>query len=706
MERLITVALVGNPNCGKTSLFNALTGLNQKVSNFPGTTVEKKIGEAQLSKQVKLQIIDLPGTYSLYPKSADELVTYEILRNKSETNYPDLVIFIADASNLKRNLLLFTQVCDLGVPALIALNMIDVAERRGIAYEIPVLEAQLGVKVIPINARKREGIDTLKQVLLTDIPDTHKEYFSLANVDHAMLNELSKATDKRNAYAALQYAINAKDLLSEKSLRLKTIFDQANFNIRQFLEDEVFARYHIIDVAVKAARLKPKDNLKQSITRKVDAVLTHRFYGIGIFLVLMFLIFQAVFSWSTYPMDWVELGFASLSEYVKNALPAGVLNDLLVQGVLAGLSGVIVFLPQIVVLFFFIAILEDIGYMARVGFIMDKVMRPFGMNGKSIVPLIGGMACAVPSIMASRSIENKRERLITILVIPLMSCSARLPVYTLLISMFIPDAAVFGPFNIHGLVLMFMYLVGFIAALFSAWMFKHFIKSNQQNYFLMELPGYKLPLASNLLITLYEKAGAFVLGAGKIIIAVSVILWVLASTGPKAKMDAVAEKYATQMEQMKDNETKEALMSGLTLQQNADYLEASYAGQFGKFIEPAILPLGFDWKIGISLLTSLAAREVFVGTMSTIYSVSGSDDDLDSIREAMLKEKNPNTGKPTYSLATVFSLLLFYAFALQCMSTVAIVKKETASAKWAIIQFVYLTVLAYGSSLLVYQIFG
>jgi len=706
MERLITVALVGNPNCGKTSLFNALTGLNQKVSNFPGTTVEKKIGEAQLSKQVKLQIIDLPGTYSLYPKSADELVTYEILRNKSETNYPDLVIFIADASNLKRNLLLFTQVCDLGVPALIALNMIDVAERRGIAYEIPALEAQLGVKVIPINARKREGIDTLKQVLLTDIPDTHKEYFSLANVDHAMLNELSKATDKRNAYAALQYAINAKDLLSEKSLRLKTIFDHANFNIRQFLEDEVFARYHIIDVAVKAARLKPKDNLKQSITRKVDAVLTHRFYGIGIFLVLMFLIFQAVFSWSTYPMDWVELGFASLSEYVKNALPAGVLNDLLVQGVLAGLSGVIVFLPQIVVLFFFIAILEDIGYMARVGFIMDKVMRPFGMNGKSIVPLIGGMACAVPSIMASRSIENKRERLITILVIPLMSCSARLPVYTLLISMFIPDAAVFGPFNIHGLVLMFMYLVGFIAALFSAWMFKHFIKSNQQNYFLMELPGYKLPLASNLLITLYEKAGAFVLGAGKIIIAVSVILWVLASTGPKAKMDAVAEKYAKQMEQMKDNETKEALMSGLTLQQNADYLEASYAGQFGKFIEPAILPLGFDWKIGISLLTSLAAREVFVGTMSTIYSVSGSDDDLDSIREAMLKEKNPNTGKPTYSLATVFSLLLFYAFALQCMSTVAIVKKETASAKWAIIQFVYLTVLAYGSSLLVYQIFG
>lgn len=706
MERIITVALVGNPNCGKTSLFNALTGLNQKVSNFPGTTVEKKIGEAKLSDTVKLQLIDLPGTYSLYPKSADELVTYEILRNKSETNYPDLVIFIADASNLKRNLLLYTQVSDLGVPAIIALNMMDVAERRGIAYDIPKLESELGVRILPINARNKQGITELKNELLTNLPQVHAEYFSLDTVSKDLLNQLSKATDKRNAYAALQYSINAKDLLSEKSVRLKSIFESYAFDVRKFLEEEVFARYHIIDKAVKASRLKTQDNLKKSLTRKVDAVLTHRFYGIGIFLALMFLIFQAVFSWSTYPMDLVEWGFAALSEYVQNTLPAGMLNDLLVQGILAGLSGVIVFLPQIIVLFLFIAILEDIGYMARVGFIMDKVMRPFGMNGKSIVPLIGGMACAVPSIMASRSIENKRERLITILVIPLMSCSARLPVYTLLISMFIPDTAVFGPFNIHGLVLMFMYLVGFVAALLSAWIFKQFIKSNQQNYFLMELPGYKMPLASNILITLYEKAGAFVLGAGKIIIAVSVVLWVLASTGPKDKMDAVSLKYKNLMEQMSEAEQNEALIEGMSLQQNADFLEASYAGQFGKFIEPAILPLGFDWKIGISLLTSLAAREVFVGTMSTIYSVSGSDDDLDSIREAMLKEKNPNTGKPTYSLATVFSLLLFYAFALQCMSTVAIVKKETASAKWAIIQFVYLTVLAYGSSLLVFQVFG
>ncbi|MCF8255742.1 MAG: ferrous iron transport protein B [Bacteroidia bacterium] len=706
MDRIITVALVGNPNCGKTSLFNALTGLNQKVSNFPGTTVDKKMGETMLNEQVKLQLIDLPGTYSLYPKSADELVTYEILRNKSETNFPDLVIFIADASNLKRNLLLFTQVCDLGVPALIALNMLDVAERRGIEYKLDELSSSLGVPIIPINARKRTGIIELKQTLLNNLPKYPVEFFKLDSVDKEMLNELSKVTDKRNAYAALQYSLNAKDLISEKSARIKEVFEKYHFNTRQFQEDEVFSRYHIIDEAVKKARIKPKDDLKKSITKKVDAIITHRFYGIAIFLVLMFLIFQAVFSWSAYPMDLVEGAFGWISNYIKESLPAGVLNDLLVQGILAGLSGVIVFLPQIIVLFFFIAILEDVGYMARVGFIMDRVMRPFGMNGKSIVPLISGMACAVPSIMASRSIENRKERLITILVIPLMSCSARLPVYTLLISLFIPDTAVWGPFNIHGLVLMVMYLIGFLAAILSGWVFKHFIKSTQQNYFLMELPGYKMPVPSNILITLYEKGSAFVFGAGKIIIAVSVILWVLASTGPKEKMNAVNTKYETLMSQMNEAQQNEALISGINLQRNADLLEASYAGQFGKFIEPGIRPLGFDWKIGIALLTSMAAREVFVGTMSTIYSVSGTEDNLDSIRDAMLSETNSQTGKPSYTLPTVFSLLLFYAFALQCMSTVAIVKKETASTKWAVIQFIYLTVLAYGSSLLVFQLFG
>ncbi|MFN4084037.1 MAG: ferrous iron transport protein B [Bacteroidia bacterium] len=706
MEKTITVALVGNPNCGKTSLFNALTGLNHKVSNFPGTTVEKKTGTVKLGPGIKAQIIDLPGTYSLYPKSADELVTYEILRNKSETNFPDMVIFIADASNLKRNLLLFTQVADLGVPVILALNMMDVAAKRGINYNIKKLSEKLGgIPVVPINARKKEGIFEIKKELLKDERKT-VSFFNLQMLEPNFINEVSRITDKRNNYAAIQYAINAAGFFTEKSEKLRQIFEKYAFDDRAFQEKEIFERYHIIDDAVKAARIHQPQTLKNSLTKKIDKVLTHRIWGIAIFLGLMFLIFQAIFSWSSYPMQLVEHLFDNLAILVRNTVPPGVLSDLLVEGILAGLSGVMVFLPQIIVLFLFIAILEDIGYMARVGFIMDRLMRPFGMNGKSIVPLISGMACAVPSIMASRGIENKRERLITILVIPLMSCSARLPVYTLLISMFIPDSATWGPFNLHGLVLMFMYLIGFVAALFSAFLFKQFIKTKEINYFIMELPGYKMPVASNILITLYEKAGAFVTEAGKIIIAVSVVLWVAASTGPSKSMQKVQEQYEAKLAQTQLMPDAELFLPLIENEYSAKKLEASYAGEFGKFIEPIIRPLGFDWKIGIALLTSLAAREVFVGTMSTIYSVSGGDDDLDAIKTKMQNEVNPKTGKPTFSLATVFSLLIFYAFALQCMSTVAVVKKETASVKWTVIQFIYLTLLAYGSSLATYMIFS
>lgn len=704
MEKSITIALVGNPNSGKTSSFNALTGLKQKVSNFPGTTVEKKTGETWLAPGIKLHVIDLPGTYSLYPKSADELVTYEILRNKAETNYPDLVVFIADASNLKRNLLLFTQVCDLGVPVILAMNMQDIAAKRGISYDNEILSKELGVPVTSMNARNKEGIHELKKLLLNEAERKTTQFYSLNEVPTDFLEEISRVTDKKNHYAALQYAINAADLLSEKSKTIRDIISKYKFDVRAFQEKEVLSRYKIIDKAVKNARIKKEQTLKSSLSKKVDKVLTHRFYGIGIFLTLLFLIFQAIFSWSSYPMDWVEWAFAELSNYVKTSLPAGILNDLIVDGILAGLSGVIVFLPQIVILFLFIAILEDIGYMARVGFIMDRVMRPFGMNGKSIVPLIGGMACAVPSIMASRSIENKKERLITILVIPLMSCSARLPVYTLLISMLIPDTAKWGPFNVHGLVLMLMYLIGFGAAIFSAWLFKQFIKNEEKNYFLMELPGYKMPVASNIFIELVEKSSAFIVGAGKIIVAVSVILWVLASTGPTVQINKAKSDYAEQLKVASEIKAEQVVLDSLELNYKSQRLEASYAGQFGKLIEPVIRPLGFDWKIGIALLTSMAAREVFVGTMSTIYSVSGSDDDLDSIRNKMMHDKNQQTMKPSYSLASVFSLLIFYAFALQCMSTVAIVKKETGGNKWAIIQFIYLTLLAYGSSWLVFSL--
>ncbi len=705
MQKEITVALVGNPNSGKTSLFNGLTGLNHKVSNFAGTTVEKKSGETKLAIGTKAQIIDLPGTYSLYPKSADELITYEILRNKAESNYPDVVIFIADASNLKRNLLLFTQVADLGAPIILCLNMVDVAQRKGIHYNLTTLETQLGIPVFAINARKQEGIDKIKAALLDEKLRITAKYFSLENVDTNLLNEISKVTDKRNKYAALQYAINASSLLSEKAIRINQIFEKYNFDIRKFQEEEILTRYKKIDAVVSLCRIKNENKLKNSITHKIDDILTHRYWGIAIFLVLLLLVFQAMFSWSSYPMEWVEKAFAWLSVYTKNTMPKGILNDLFVHGILAGLSGVMIFLPQIIILFLFIAILEDVGYMARVGFMMDRIMRPFGMNGKSIVPLISGMACAVPSIMATRNIENKKERLITILVTPLMSCSARLPVYTLLIGMLLPDTAKWGPFNVHGLVLMVMYLIGFVAAIFSAWLFKIFIKQKQKNYFIMELPGYKMPVFSNLIITLYEQASAFVYGAGKIILAVSVVLWVLASTGPQSNINKIEQQYSTII----NNDTlSQATKEDARLKMSAQKLEASYAGEFGKMIEPLIRPLGFDWKLGIALLTSLAAREVFVGTMSTIYSVNddGDEDTFSHIKAKMQTETNSQTGKPSYSIATILSLMVFYAFALQCMSTIAVVKKETNSLKWPIIQFLYMTVLAYISSLAVYYIFS
>lgn len=700
MKQEITVALAGNPNSGKTSLFNALTGLNHKVSNFPGTTVDKKVGYCKLTSEIKAQIIDLPGTYSLYPKSTDELVTYDILRNKAETDFPDLVLFIADASNLKRNLLLLTQVADLGVPVILALNMVDLAERKGIFYDMDVLSEMLNIPVVSINARNKKGIDQIKKLIANQSLHKKNTYLSLDNIDTKLLDEICEITDKKNAYAALQYAINVSSFATNRAKQVNAVFEKHNFKSKNFQENEILKRYHLIDEAVRAGKKERISSKRKSITQKVDKILTHRVWGIALFLSILFLVFQAIFSWSEYPMQWVEHGFEYLGRTIEQNLPAGILNDLLVHGILAGLSGVIVFLPQIIILFAFIAILEDVGYMSRVGFIMDRIMRPFGMNGKSVVPLISGMACAVPSIMASRSIENTKERLITIIVTPLMSCSARLPVYTLLISMMIPATAKWGVFNVHGVVLMIMYLLGFIAALGSAAVFKLVIKPQGSNYFIMELPGYKLPVWNNLMITLYEKGKAFVVGAGKIIVAVSIVLWVIASYGPIEKMNSIELKYEQAAKQPNAN------IEELESQKSAEKLEASYAGIFGQWIEPAIKPIGFDWKIGIALITSLAAREVFVGTMSTIYSVGGGDsaDDLDAIRLKMANEKDAN-GIALYSTATILSLMVFYAFAMQCMSTLSIVHTETKTWKWPIIQFIYMTGLAYISSLIVYHLF-
>ena len=702
MKQEIIVALVGNPNSGKTSLFNALTGLNFKVSNFPGTTVERKTGNCKLSENLTAKLIDLPGTYSLYPKSADELVTYDLLRNKSEIGFPELVLFIADASNLKRNLLLLSQVADLGVPIILALNMVDLAEKRGINYDVDILSQALKIPVLSINARKRNGVNEIKNILQQEHQGSKTKYFEIDFLDSHFLDEVTELADKKNHYAGLQYAINAANFNTPKTNQIQKLFEKYHFDSKQFQEKEILERYHIIDDAVRLSRKQKPGSFAKSLTNKVDKILTHRFSGISIFLVMMFLVFQAIFSLSVYPMQWVEILFLKSSEFIQHSLPDGILNDLIVHGILAGLSGVMVFLPQIIILFAFIAVLEDVGYMARVGFIMDRIMRPFGMNGKSIVPLISGMACAVPSIMASRSIENKKERLITILVTPLMSCSARLPVYTLLISMLVPDDAQWGLFNMKGVVLMFMYFIGFAAALFSAFIFKFFVKTEKKNYFLMEMPSYKFPVLNNVLITLYDKGKAFVWGAGKIIVAVSVILWALASFGPREKMHAIDKKYS----ELITVSLPQKNIDSFNIQKSSEKLQASYAGEFGRWIEPAIRPLGFDWKIGIAILTSLAAREVFVGTMSTIYSVGGDIGDINSIRHKMANEINPETGKPVFSIATVLSLLIFYAFALQCMSTVSVVHSETKSWRWAVVQFAYMTVLAYLSSFAVYHLFS
>lgn len=693
MTAQIKIALAGNPNSGKTSLFNALTGLNHKVSNFAGTTVEKKTGVFKVTDNIKGILLDLPGTYSLYPKSADELVAHNLLEGEHGV---DVVLFIADASNLKRNLLLLTQVADLGLPVILLLNMVDVAERRGIFYDTKVLSTELGIPVIEINARNKHGIEKIKQVLRDKEQWKVNTYFQVSEQQKLLAADLNKLTPKRTTYASLQSSINTIAFNGELLTGINKIFATYSFNSNAFQQREILARYKIIDRATRAARSENTSPGKLQLTQKADRILTHRIWGVFIFLSIMFLVFQAIFSWSKYPMHWVEHLFAWLADGAAHLLPAGILNNLIVNGVIAGLSGVMVFLPQIMILFAFIAFLEDVGYMARVGFIMDKLMRPFGMNGKSIVPLIGGMACAVPSIMATRSIENKKERLLTIIVTPLMSCSARLPVYTLLIGLLVPDDAMLGPFNFHGILLMIMYLLGFAAALLSAALFKLFVKAKEASYFIMELPGYKVPVFKNMLITLYQKGSAFVWGAGKIIVAVSVILWALASFGPGNGMQQIEARYAVIMPEPGQD---------LPAKKNAEKLEASYAGHFGKMIEPMIKPLGYDWKIGIALLTSLAAREVFVGTMSTIYSVGGNDDDagIEAVRQKMTKEKD-STGNPVYSAATIMSLMVFYAFAMQCISTLSVVRTETKTWKWPLIQFVYMTGLAYAAAWGIYNL--
>lgn len=694
------VALIGNPNSGKTSLFNQLTGLNQKVGNFPGVTVDKKTGYSQLTPQLRAEIIDLPGTYSLYPKSLDERVITDLLYDPASRHFPDLVIVTADASNLKRNLLLFTQLSDLNLPMVLALNMVDVAEQEGVKIDVALLQRELGVPIIPMNARKGIGVAALKIVMTQQLEANRRSFYKIPEEAQPLLQQIKQRFGLSNDYLALQYAHQYKNLkfLSEQDIAwMEEQQVQTEFKSNAQQASETIARYtRINELLLDAVRVERADK-DEKFSNRLDQILTHKIFGYLIFFGILFLIFQAIFAWASYPMDLIDEGIAGLNGLIQQNFD-GPLIDMLTEGIIAGLGGVLVFVPQIAILFAFIAILEETGYMARVTFMMDKIMRKFGLNGKSVVPLISGVACAVPAVMSARTIENWKDRMITIFVTPLMSCSARIPVYTVLIALVVPEKYYLGFLNLQGLVLMGLYLIGFLAAILSALLLKMILKARERSYFIMEFPTYKMPRWKNVGITIVEKSKAFVFEAGKVIVAVSVILWVLASYGPGNSF-TLAEEQAMQEAQAQN------LTEVQTENRIASYqLEASYAGIVGRSIEPVIRPLGYDWKIGIALLTSFAAREVFVGTMSTIYSI-GEEENVSTIKNKLMTEKDAN-GEPFFNMARSFSLMIFYLFAMQCVSTLAIVRRETKSWMWPTAQLLYMSGLAYVMAFITYQLFS
>ncbi len=696
MAKQINVALIGNPNTGKTSVFNRLTGLNQKVGNYPGITVEKKQGTATLSRNLKAHIIDLPGTYSLNASSLDENVVIELLLNKNDKDYPDVAIVVTEIENLKRNLLLFTQIKDLGIPTILVINMSDRMKRKAISLDVELLEKKLETRIALISSRKNIGFDALTEIIINYSVLSNKPCVNASTIAPEYFDRLRKVFPNQEIYKlwlVITQDVNFGKLERNELKGVASFKTESKSNLKRLQQKETIARYQFINSVLKETLTIDKANAKD-LRSRLDRVLIHKVWGYFIFLGILLLMFQAIFDWSSYPMDFIDSSFASLSEWTKRTLPVGDFTNLIAEGIIPGLGGIVIFIPQIAFLFFFISILEESGYMSRVVFLMDRSMRRFGLSGKSVVPLVSGTACAIPAIMATRNIENWKERLITILVTPFTTCSARLPVYLIIISLVIPEGRVFWIFSLQGLTLMFLYLLGFAASLFSAYLLNKVLKIKSRSFFVVEMPNYKLPMPKNVLITVIEKTKSFVFGAGKIILAISIILWVLASYGPGDfnKAESIVVQQTTNENLSEANiETKIASFK----------LEHSYIGILGKGIEPAVRPLGYDWKIGIAIVSSFAAREVFVGTLATIYSV-GSDQE-ETIKNRMAAEINPSTGEPLFNFASGISLLLFYAFAMQCMSTLAIVKRETNTWKWPIWQLVIMTLIAYVVALGAYQ---
>ncbi len=696
MSKQINVALIGNPNTGKTSVFNALTGLHQKVGNYPGITVEKKEGICKLPRGVKAHIIDLPGTYSLNASSLDENVVIELLLNKTDKDYPDVAIVVSDVENLKRNLLLFTQIKDLEIPCILVINMSDRMRYKGISLDIDYLEKQLETKIALISTRKNEGIDTLKQLITNYKELSVTPCLHASEIDKDYFDRLRQAFPNQLLYKL--WLVITQDVNFGKTNRqeieaIASFKTKSKEDLKKLQQKETIKRYQFINNTLKKGQTIDATQAK-GLRANLDRVLTHKVWGYVIFAFILLTIFQAIYDWSSVPMDFIDSTFASLSEWTKNALPAGAFTNLIAEGIIPGLGGIVIFIPQIAFLFLFIAVLEESGYMSRVVFLMDRIMRRFGLSGKSVVPLISGTACAIPAIMATRNIESWKERLITILVTPFTTCAARLPVYLIIIALVIPEGRILG-LSYQALTLMLLYLIGFGTAIFSAYLLNKVLKIKNKSFFVVEMPNYKLPLIKNVALTVLEKTKSFVFGAGKIILAISIVLWFLASYGPGENFNNAEEivktEYASQS--LSEDEINQKVAS--------QKLEHSYIGITGRAIEPVIRPLGYDWKIGIAIVSSFAAREVFVGTLATIYSVG--NDEEETIKNKMAKEINPITGGPLFTLASGISLLLFYAFAMQCMSTLAIVKRETNSWKWPTLQLIIMTAIAYIAALIAYQ---
>ncbi|WP_160068126.1 ferrous iron transport protein B [Sphingobacterium bovisgrunnientis] len=694
-----TIALLGNPNVGKTSLFNRITKLHQKVGNYPGITVEKRQGTVNANGQ-EYSIIDLPGTYTLFPNSLDEEVVLKTLLQKDNKDYPELVVVVSEPSTISRGVIIYQQVREIGLPAIFVINMEDEISAKGLNIVYSKLEQYLKTKVYKTNARTGKGIDELIKGFDQEVGP----YFGAIDLPVKYQDAIQEAKKlfpldteyKTWLYLALEYQTS---ITSANADNLKAIREKYQISTQQLQKDEAIIRHDVVQRELEQIVTK-SENKKFSATEQVDNILLHPIFGYVIFFGILFLIFQAIYSWSGPLMDWVDGSFSLLGEFVGANFPAGPLNDLIVNGIIAGIGGIVIFLPQIIILFLFISLMEETGYMSRVVFLMDRWLKPFGLNGKSVIPLMSGVACAIPAVMSARNIENPKERLLTMLVTPFMTCAARLPIYIVIIGLVIPETEVLG-FNLQGITLFGMYILGILGALFSALVLNKIIKSVRNSYLIFELPTYKLPDFKNVLNTVWEKSLGFLLGAGKIILAISIILWVLGSFGPNDRFSDPEKYIAVEKPELSEDEIANEV--------SAYQMEYSYLGYLGRGIEPVIRPLGYDWKIGIGLIASFAAREVFVGTVAVVYSL-GADVDIEdedqkqTLFSRMKSEINKNTGEPTYNFATGISLLLFYAFAMQCMATIGVVRKETGSWKWTAIQTGFMTGLAYIAALLAYQL--